>query len=519
MKKVTKIDKITNSTGKKQKLRVAAYCRVSTSNDAQLESLETQKAHYERYITSRDDWQFAGLYFDEGITGTKMEKRPELMRLMQDCAAKKIDFIITKSISRFSRNTTDCLELVRKLLELDVPIFFEKENINTGSMESELFLTILSSMAEGESTSISENAKWSIKKRFQNGTYKLSYTPYGYRWDGRTLRIIPEQAEIVKRIFAELLAGKGTEYIAKELDAKGVPTKRGGKWTTTTVRGIISNEKYTGDVIFQKSYTDESFNRHTNKGELDMYYIPDHHEAIISKEDFEAARLLISQRASEKGIECGGDKYQQRYAFSGKIICGECGGIFRRRMHSSTYGKYPAWCCNTHLTDKNKCSVMFIKDEDLKVAFTTVLNKLIYSHKLVLKPYVSALQNDSGDENLLRIQHIERLLEQNTEQRETLTKLMAQGYIDQVLYSSEINALLAQANTYREDIEIINSAMSGDSSKVFEAERLLHFAERGSMLQEYSEELFERFVDHIHVYSRQEVGFVMKCGLTFKEMI
>ncbi len=163
--------------------------------------------------------------------------------------------------------------------------------------------------------------------------------------------------------------------------------------------------------------------------------------------------------------------------------------------------------------------MLFIKDEDLRIAFVTVLNKLIYSHKLVLKPYVSALQNNTGDENLVRIQHLERLMEQNTEQRETLTKLMAQGYIDQVLYNSEMNALLAQANTYRDDIEIINSTMSGDNSRVIEAERLLHFAERGSMLQEYSEELFERFVDHIHVYSRQEVGFVMKCGLTFKEAI
>lgn len=179
---------------------------------------------------------------------------------MQDCALKKIDFIITKSISRFSRNTTDCLELVRKLQELDVPIYFEKENINTGSMESELFLTILCSMAEGESTSISENSKWSIKKRFQNGTFKLSYAPYGYRWDGRTLRIIPEQAEVVKRIFADVLSGKGTDAIAKALDDEGVPTKRGGKWTSTSVRGILANEKYTGDVIFQKTYTDDSFN-------------------------------------------------------------------------------------------------------------------------------------------------------------------------------------------------------------------------------------------------------------------
>lgn len=165
MKKVTKIEGVQNNSTQKKKLRVAAYCRVSTGSDAQLESLEAQKTHYERYINSREDWQFAGLYFDEGITGTKAEKRPELLRLISDCESKKIDFVITKSISRFSRNTTDCLALVRKLQSLDIPLFFEKENINTGSMESELFLAILSSMAEGESTSISENAKWSIKRR------------------------------------------------------------------------------------------------------------------------------------------------------------------------------------------------------------------------------------------------------------------------------------------------------------------------------------------------------------------
>nr|WP_272493519.1 zinc ribbon domain-containing protein [[Clostridium] innocuum] len=228
---------------------------------------------------------------------------------------------------------------------------------------------------------------------------------------------------------------------------------------------------------------------------------------------------MITQRAAEKGIKRESQIYQQRYAFSGKIICNECGDTFRRRLHSSTYSKYVAWCCNTHLVDKDKCSMMYLRDDDLKVAFVTVLNKLIYSHKLVLKPYAAALQNNSGDENLVRIQHLERLLEQNTEQRETLTRLMAQGYIDQVLYNSETNALLSQANTYREDIEVINATMSGDSSRFFEAERLLHFAERGSMLEEYSEDLFERFVDHIQVYSRHEVGFVMKCGLTFKEMI
>lgn len=246
MKKITKINQVQTN----KKLRVAAYARVSSSSEAQLESLEIQKSHYQNYIHSRSDWQFAGLYFDEGITGTKIDKRPELMRLMEDCASKRIDLIITKSISRFSRNTTDCLELVRKLQELNVPIFFEKENINTGSMESELFLTILSSMAENESTSISENNKWAIKQRFKDGTYKLSYPPYGYHWDGHTFRIVEKEAEIVKRIFSDLLSGKGTEAIAKALNQEGVPTKRGGKWHSTSVRGILINEKYTGDVIF-----------------------------------------------------------------------------------------------------------------------------------------------------------------------------------------------------------------------------------------------------------------------------
>ncbi len=167
MKKITKIND--NKTGEysKKKLRVAAYCRVSTDSDAQLESLETQKRHYENYISSREDWIFAGLYFDEGITGTKKEKRPELLRMIEDCQTGKIDFIITKSISRFSRNTTDCLEMVRALLEMNIPIYFEKENLNTGAMESELFLSILSSMTENESSSISANNKWAIQNRFK----------------------------------------------------------------------------------------------------------------------------------------------------------------------------------------------------------------------------------------------------------------------------------------------------------------------------------------------------------------
>lgn len=261
MKTVTKIgDQLVFPTPK-HKLRVAAYCRVSTDSEEQLVSLATQRKHYESYITANPDWEFAGIYYDEGITGTKKEKRPALLRLIDDCEHKKIDFIVTKSISRFARNTTDCLELVRKLLEHTVYIYFEKENLNTGSMESELMLSILSGLAENESVSIAENSTWAIQRRFQNGTFKLAYAPYGYDVIEGKLVLQPEQATIVKAMFDQTLAGIGTDAIAKELNAKEIPAKRGTHWTATTIRGILKNENYTGDAIFQKTYTDSHFNR------------------------------------------------------------------------------------------------------------------------------------------------------------------------------------------------------------------------------------------------------------------
>lgn len=269
---MARITKIEPNHTVANKIKVAAYCRVSTDQNEQLLSLETQKAHYESWIRSHDEWEYAGLYYDEGISGTKKDTRPALMQMLSDCEHGMIDYVVTKSISRLARNTTDCLEIVRKLLDLGIAVYFEKENIDTGSMDSELLLSIMGSIAESESLSISENNKWSIQKKFQNGTFKCSYPPYGYDWDKKKGEMVvnPEQAEIVKYIFAQTLAGVGTHDIAKDLSAKGVPTKKGGKWTGHTVNGIIRNEKYTGDCLFQKTYTDSSYKRHTNLGELDQ---------------------------------------------------------------------------------------------------------------------------------------------------------------------------------------------------------------------------------------------------------
>jgi site-specific DNA recombinase len=517
MRKITKIEQTSTGKTKPKKLRVAAYCRVSTDSDEQLESLETQKTHYEGYITSRDDWQFAGIYYDEGISGTGKARRPELERLMQDCRAGKIDMVITKSISRFSRNTTDCLELVRKLLELNIPIWFEKENINTGSMESELFLSILSSMAADESLSISLNSKWSIKKRFENGTFKISYPPYGYDWGGQTMTINPEQAEIVRRIFADALSGKGTATIASELNREQIQTKRGGRWSPSCIRGMLANEKYCGDCLYQKTWSDSAYKRHLNHGEQEQYLQRNHHEPIISREDWEAVQKLISQRADEKNIIKGDEKYQNRYGFSGRIICGECGATFKRRINYTIGGSYAAWSCKTHLADKDKCSMLFIRDSDLKLAFTTMMNKLIFAHRLILKPYAESLKRNSTSQTLSRIQQLETSLAENADKRKTLTKLMAQGFIDQVIYSQQTTELLSQADAIRKKIDALKNTTSNETTVLMQAEELLHFTEKSPMMETFDEELFTQFVERVVIRSRHKAAFELKCGLTLAE--
>ena len=515
MKKVTKIVQDTDFA-ERPKLRVAAYARVSTDNEDQLVSLETQIKHYESYINANTDWEFAGLYYDEGITGTKKEKRPELLRMISDCENKIIDFIVTKSISRFARNTTDCLELVRKLISLGVFIYFEKENINTGSMESELMLSILSGLAESESVSISENSKWSIQRRFQNGTYKISYPPFGYDTVDGKLSINESQAEIVRFIFSEILTGKGTHKIANNLNSRNVPTKRGGRWTSTTVRGIVGNEKYTGDAIFQKTYTDQHFNRHYNNGEKDQYLIKNHHEAIISHEDFEAAQAVIEQRGKEKGVVNDHEKYQNRYPFSGKIVCGQCGGKFKRRVHSS--GKrYIAWCCTTHISDIESCSMKYIPESDFKYAFVTMINKLIYGHMVILKPLLESLSGISSNDSVASIREIDEKLEDNAEQRKVLISLMTKGYLEPAVYNKGNNELLQEAERLQRQKESLVRFLNSDSQNLSEVNELLRYTSKATMLFEFDGDIFNRFVDRIHVYSRSEIGFELKCGITLKE--
>jgi DNA invertase Pin-like site-specific DNA recombinase len=518
LKKVTKIAQNTVDITEQPKLRVAAYCRVSTDNDDQLTSLEAQIKHYESYIKAKSDWEFAGLYYDEGISGTKKEKRPELLRMIADCEDKKIDFIITKSISRFARNTTDCLELVRKLLALGIFIYFEKENINTGSMESELMLSILSGLAENESVSIAENNKWSIKRRFQNGTFKISYPPYGYDAVDGKLIVNEVQAEVVRFIYSEILSGKGTQKIADDLNHQKIPTKRGGIWTATSVRGMVGNERYTGDAVFQKTYTDEHFNRHSNYGEKDQYLIKNHHEAIISHEDFEAAQIAIEQRGKEKGVEKYSEKYQNRYPFSGKIYCGQCGGTFKRRVHESGRHKI-AWCCTAHIADIKKCSMKYIPESDFEYAFVVMMNKLIFGHQTVLRPLLISLRGINSADSLTSIRELDGKIEENAEQRKVLVGLMTKGYLGPAVYNKSNNELLREAEGLRRQKESLVRFLSNDSQHLSEVSALLQYATKAAMLSNFDRDVFTRFVERIIVYSRTEIGFELKCGITLKERL
>ena len=361
--------------------RVAAYCRVSTLLESQETSLEGQREHYAACIAAREDWEPAGLYLEAGASGTRAETRPQLQRLLSDCREGRVDLILTKSISRFARSTTDCLALVRELAALGVELWFEKENIRTGTMESELMLSILACLAEEESRSLSDNMKWGIRKRFARGSYRGGVPPYGYRRAGDCLEVDPEEAPVVREIFAAVLSGRGMRSVAEELNRRGIPTRRGKAWTQSVLARMVRSPVYAGDAEFQKTFMDGAFRQQTNRGQLDRYYVEAHHPPIVSRETFLRAAAAVRQRGKENGLDrrsaepapaAGG-----RSPFSGLLRCGCCGGVlYRQRNGTSGYFIY---VCETHRRDRTRCPMGPVREDDVKNAFLTVLNKLAFS--------------------------------------------------------------------------------------------------------------------------------------------
>jgi DNA invertase Pin-like site-specific DNA recombinase len=339
--------------------RVVAYCRVSTDREEQEHSFETQKAMYTDIIMMKPTWQMAGIYADDGITGTIAKKRPGFMKMIDDSRKGKIDIIITKSVSRFSRNNLDCLIYVRELKELGIPIIFEKEGINTLQVSSELLITLFSGLSQAESESISMNVKIGKRQSLKNGNVPFCYKSFlGYKkgTDGKP-EIVPEEAEIIKRIYYEYLSGKSLFEVAKSLMADGILTARGNKkWTSKGIESILKNEKYKGDALLQKTYIVDCISKKCkkNNGELPMYYVENNHPAIIDRATFDKVQEEISRRSSkpkktEKGTKTELGKYSSKYALTELLYCGCCGKPYRRVTWTIRGKKKIVWRCISRL--------------------------------------------------------------------------------------------------------------------------------------------------------------------------
>ena len=368
-------------------LRVAAYCRVSTDDEEQKTSYEAQIGYYTEKINQNPEWQMAGIFADEGISGTQAKKRPEFLKMIRLCRQRKIDIILTKSLSRFARNTVDSLGYIRELRALGIAVISEKENINTLTAESEMLITIMSCFAQAESESISKNVSWGVRQSFKNGNVPMQYARLlGYRkgHDGNA-EIIPEEAEVVKEIYRCYLDGMSMNLIADRLNEKGLTTKGGSSpYRKTVVQRILTNEKYTGDALLQKTYVTDCITKKTrkNNGELPMYLVKNHHEPIISRSDFnrvqeEMARRSAKRTIADKLTKTGQGKYSAKYALSELLICGECGEHYRRVTWTAKGFKEIKWRCVSRIQyGKKKChSSQTVDEQALHRAIVSAVNE------------------------------------------------------------------------------------------------------------------------------------------------
>jgi DNA invertase Pin-like site-specific DNA recombinase len=364
--------------------RVAAYARVSTDSDEQFTSYEAQIDYYTKLIQQREDWSYVSVYTDEGITGTNTKRREGFNQMVADALAGKIDLIVTKSVSRFARNTVDSLVTVRKLKERGVEIFFEKENIWTLDSKGELLITIMSSLAQEESRSISENVTWGQRKRFADGKVSMPYKHFlGYdKGENGQPVVNQKEAVIIRLIFRLFLEGKTPAGICRHLDASGIPTPSGKqKWSQTTVNSILRNEKYKGDALLQKRFTVDFLTKRmkTNTGEVPQFYVEGSHEGIIAPREFDMVQAEIERRKSIGG------HYSGSSVFSSKLVCADCGAFFGQKVwHSTDKYRKMIWRCNAKFNGEHKCTTPHLTEDEIKAAFLKAYNQLMSNRELVI---------------------------------------------------------------------------------------------------------------------------------------
>ena len=452
-----------NYNNRQKKLKVAAYCRVSTDGDEQLNSFNSQLKYYKDKISENKQWELADIYADEAITGTKAGIRDGFQKMINDCMAGKIDIILTKSISRFARNTVDTLNYVRKLKEKGVAIIFEEENINTLTMDGELLLTILSSVAQQEVQNISANVKKGLKMKVQRGEMIGSPECLGYDYNhkDKSISINPDEAEIVKFIFENYAEGHGTGYISKALREMGYKSKKGkATWSTRTILDIISNEKYKGDIMFGKTFTIDpiSKKRVRNNGEVDKYYIENHHEAIVSTELWEKAnQILEGRRRNIREKEEKFDDFSKKYTFSSIISCAYCGTYFSRRTSEKGQGEYkPVWKCAKQIKEGSRyCNHSRQMDEEaLEKGFIEAFNRILYDNSSLIEKFIESINSVlEGSDTTNKIRNIKA----STTALEVRRSKLVDLYLDEKLkkedYDNKISEIDLKVKNNDEEID------------------------------------------------------------------
>ena len=466
-------------------------------------------------LQNHDGWELVDVYADEGITGTRMDKREDLNRLLTDCRKGKIDKVLVKSISRFARNTRDCLASLRELSRLGVSVQFEKENIDTGTLTTELMVSVSGSLAQQESVSISQNQRMSYQRRMERGEFITCKAPFGYRLiDGKRLEVISDEAKLVRWMFNAYLSGHSLEWIAEQMTKTGVSTTDGKPyWQCTTVLYTLTNEKYMGDSLCQKTFTTAfPFTQRQNHGEADQYYIENTHPAIITKGTFEKVQELLRQKSNRQKIP------RQIYPLSRKVYCGQCGTPFARRVGKSGL---VVWVCRKHDKGASKCTMGRIPESALYAAFVGMYNKLKQNAGIVLLPALKQMEElrDALQRDDPAMLAVNRAIAQASEQSHRVSQLQAAGLLDADACAAkfnEINARLAQLRAERRRLlqnEDIDDAIDA-------LQRTADLIQCGpERLEGFDEGLFHDLVERIVVESQTCVRFCLRGGLELTEQL
>lgn len=513
----------------KRRLRVAAYCRVSTDQEEQESSYEAQISYYTEKIGKNTEWQMAGIFADEGITGTQAKKRPEFLKMIRLCRQGKIDMILTKSLSRFARNTVDSLKYIRDLKALGIAIVFEKENINTLETDTEMMLTIMSCFAQAESESISKNVSWGIRQSFKNGNVPMQYARLlGYRKgaDGNA-EIVPEEAEIVKEIYRLYLDGMSLNMIVDRLNEKGLTTKGSSSpYQKEVVQRILTNEKYTGDALLQKTYVTDCITKKTrkNNGELPMYLVKNHHEPIISHADFnrvqeEMARRSAKRVIAEKLTKGEQGKYSAKYALSELLICSECGSHYRRVTWTAKGFKEIKWRCISRIQyGKKKChSSPTVDEQPLHKAIMSAINEFCEVKDDVAKALRESI-TEVLDPNLNgSVQAAQQRIDELARNIDELIKLATVPETAQSAMS-DIEKFSEEMKTLREFIETEKAKQMTAQRGSAELDAILERLENEDFtMTEYDDVAVRQLIEKVTVESKDTITVTFKGGFEVRK--